>query len=438
MMARSGRPGLGVEHGTAGGRQPADEPARAVGRFASLEGYRGLAALFILVYHVYQYMRAGPLARYPLEGTAWHAFLVGLDSFVGLFFVLSAFLLGLPFARAALGRTQTVSARAFLYRRAVRIVPLYLVAVLVAWAARNRTLPGDWLDLLEHLTFTQVFDNKRIFYTIGPAWSLAVEVQFYLLLLPLGAAACAICRRIDSARWRVAALLGAVAGLGAVGLVWKTIAWYAVGVGERNWSVWFSLPAKIDVFAVGLLLAVVVAARPERAYARLGPRAGLAGAGLLVLVAAFAVNGTDRLPDPFFHSVTAVGYGLLVAAAVLAPADGGGRILASAVAVGLGMISYSLYLWHEPVMLLLADRGMFPAPGARSGFPLGVLVLAAVAIPVAWLSYWIIEYPVGSLRRSRDHRGKARDYYADRALSQDYVERGPSQPRRPTATRRFR
>jgi len=392
-------------------RHLADEPGLAVGWYASLEGYRGLAAVFIVVYHVYQYMRAGPDARYPLDGTVWHAFLVSLDAGVGLFFVLSAFLLGLSYARAALAGAQPVSARAFLYRRAVRIVPLYLVAVLVVWSARNRSFPGDWRDLLEHLTFTQVFDDKRIFYTIGPAWSLAVEVQFYLLLALLGPVACARCSRIADPRRRLAVLLAGVAAVAVGSLVWKAVAWYVLGVGEEKWSVWFSLPAKLDIFAVGLLLAVVVAARAQPASISRRYRLVLGGAGVLVLGAAVAANGMDRLPDFAFHSLTAVGFGLLLAVSVLAPPGASGRILASRVPALLGMISYSLYLWHEPVMLFLADRGLFPVPGTPGAFPIGVVVLVSVASLVAWLSYWIIEYPTGKLRRSRDHRGQLREYY---------------------------
>jgi peptidoglycan/LPS O-acetylase OafA/YrhL len=391
-------------------RHPADEPERSVGRYASLEGYRGLAALLIVVYHVYQFMRAGPDARYPLEGTPWHTALAGLDSFVGLFFVLSAFLLGLPYARAALSGAELGPPGAFLYRRAVRIVPLYLVAILIVWSARNRSFPGDWLDLLEHLTFTQVFDDKRIFYTIGPAWSLAVEVHFYVLLVFLGIGAYRMCRRIGSARGRLAGLLGAAVGLGVVSMLWKIVAWYLLGVDEHRWSVWFSLPAKLDLFAVGLILAVVVAWRGRRSTLAWPARAGLAGAGLAILVLAFVLRAPDPDPHLYFHSATGVGFGLLLAASVLAP-PGRFSILASPVPALLGLISYSLYLWHEPVMLFLAAHHRFPEPGTPWAFPLGVLVLVPIAGLVAWLSYWIIEYPTSMLRRSRGHAGEVREYY---------------------------
>jgi peptidoglycan/LPS O-acetylase OafA/YrhL len=347
---------------------------------------------------VYQYTRSGPDARYPYQGTAWHLLLGGLDSFVGLFFVLSAFLLGLPYARAALAGREPVSARTFLYRRVVRIVPLYLVAVTLVWSARNRSFPGDWRDLLEHLTFTQVFDSERIFYTIGPAWSLAVEVHFYLLLAALGPALSAMCRRIPTAPGRVAALLGVVAAIGTAGLAWKTLAWYGLRVDERDWWVWFSLPAKLDVFAVGLVLAVVVASRGEHATARPAVGRGLFGAGVAILVAAFVLRDTGPAARLYFHPVTALGFGGILAGSVLAGPAGTGRILRGPVFVRLGMISYSLYLWHEPVMLYLAGQHLFPTPGTWYAFPVGVVVLTLVAVVVAWFSYWIIEYPTRLLR----------------------------------------
>jgi peptidoglycan/LPS O-acetylase OafA/YrhL len=393
----------------------ADEPQPTAGRHAPLEGYRGVAALFIVVYTVYQYARAGTPARYPLEGTAWHPVLVGLDCFVGLMFVTSAFLLGLPFAEAALAGTRPVPARSFLYRWAVRVVPLYLVATLIVWAARNDRFPGDWRDLLEHLTFTQVFDRERIFYLIGPAWALAVEVQFLLVLVALGVAACALCRRTRHLRLRLAVLLSGVAALAVCGIAWKFAARYLLHRSPEDWPVWFSLPARLDVFAVGLLLAVVVAVSGDRANLGRGARSGLRAAAVAVLVAAFALRAPDPDPHLYFHSATAVGFGMLLAASALAPPEHAGRVLATLVPALLGLISYSLYLWHEPVLLFLAGQGLFPRPGSPDAFAHGVVILAGAGLVAAWLSYWIIEYPTGMLHRSRGPEDQPREYYEYRA-----------------------
>lgn len=392
-----------------------DEPRRAVGRYAAIEGYRGLAAVLIVVFHVYQYMRWGPSSAFPYAGTPWNAALAGLDSAVGVFFILSAFLLTLPYARAALAGTHPVAARAFLFRRAVRIVPLYLVAVLVVWTSRNSHLPGDWRDLFEHLTFTHVFDDKRIFYTIGPAWALAVEVHFYLLLALLGPVLCRRCHGIVTRAGRIKALWAVVGGLAAVGVAWKFLAWYVFGIGTDSWSVWFGLPAKLDIFAIGMALAVIVASREQSSPApsRRTLRT-LAGSGLAVIVAAFATNSTTQFSHLYFYTFTGIGFGLVIAASVFAPARGSRGVLGSAVPTLLGLISYSMYLWHEPLMLLLAHHGMFPIPGSRDAFPFGVLILVPVTVLAGWLSYWVIEYPTGKLRRTRDQTGALREYYSRR------------------------
>ncbi|MGZ4478972.1 MAG: acyltransferase family protein, partial [Nocardioidaceae bacterium] len=159
--------------GPSGPRPPEGAPKRA--RATELEGYRGVATLSIIVFHVGQYVvqprssdgLAAQLARFEI---------------VDVLFVLSAYLLTLSYARAAIDRTPALPARQFLFRRAVRILPLYWIGVSVVWACRNPTLPGDWRDLVEHLTFTHVFDRTRIFYTLGPAWSMCIEVAFYGLL----------------------------------------------------------------------------------------------------------------------------------------------------------------------------------------------------------------------------------------------------------------
>ncbi|GDY47869.1 hypothetical protein SANT12839_087510 [Streptomyces antimycoticus] len=155
-------------------------------RNAEIQGFRGMAALLTVVFHVWQqyftYDRDG--AHSPVPNRYANA-LVSLEV-IDFFFVLSAYLLTLSYARAAIDGGSTRPGRVFLFRRAIRIIPLYFLAVLCVWATRNPTLPGEWSDLVHHLTFTQVFDQEQIFYTIGPTWSLSLEIMFYLALVGLG------------------------------------------------------------------------------------------------------------------------------------------------------------------------------------------------------------------------------------------------------------
>ncbi|GAA2722919.1 acyltransferase family protein [Cellulomonas aerilata] len=387
----------------------ADAPGRAVGRYAELEGYRGLAALAIVVFHVNQYAVTGVPELFGPRSGLTPRLLHGLDAFVELFFVLSAFLLTLPYARSALAGEPSPSGRAFAVRRAARIVPLYLVAVLVVWAWRNPVLPGDLVDLVEHLTFTQVFDQQRIFWTIGPAWSLAVEVHFYLLLALLGALACRLCRRVGP-RARPAVLLGGTALLAGSSLAWKGVAWHVLDVPETSWPTWFTLPAKLDVFALGMALAVVVAL----GRTTLGRGAALAVRAASVGVLALAV--ATRPPQGegehvWFHSLAALGFGLLLASSVLGPRDRWVRMLGGPVPSFLGVVSYSLYLWHEPILLWLSGAGLLPPQDSPLVFPVGVAVLVPASVLVAWVSYLVIERPAATLGVLVDRSGKPRDYY---------------------------
>jgi len=394
-----------------GDRGPGDGSDQAGGRFTALEGYRGLAALLIVVFHLYQFMRFGNPAHYPYADTAWNLGLQQLDGFVDLFFVLSAFLLTLPYARAALSGGRPMAGREFLYRRSVRIVPLYFVAVLLVWSARNTGFPGDWRDLLAHLTFVQVYDQRTIFFTIGPAWSLAVEVQFYLLLAILGGGLCWICRRLDSVAARRTVLYASVTAIAALGLGSRLLAAFGLHRSADDWPFWFGLPAKLDVFAVGILLAVIVATRPDRTALNHRVAWSLRLLGLGLLCWGSMTRASDPLPELFFHDWCALGFGLLLSASVLGHRRGSGGLLATRPLAGLGMVSYSLYIWHEPLMLSLAGRGLLPTPGTPLAFPFGLTVLVPAALVVAYASYRIIEYPASRLRHNRDADGRHRDYY---------------------------
>ena len=383
---------------------PATDPALPTaarapdGRFPELQGQRGLAALCIVVFHVYQYDRSGPDARSPLEGTWAHPLVFGLDGMVDWFFVLSAFLLTLPYARALRDGRPLTSARDFLGRRAVRIVPLYLVAVLVVWVSRNPTLPGEWRDLLEHLTFTQVYDPTRIFWTIGPAWSLAVEVQFYVLVAVLGALLTRTAARAGTPARRLGPLVAAIAVLFAVSAAW----WLVLGVVQdrpaTDYPVWFGLPAKLAVFATGMGAAVLVAVVPRTLGRTATWALRAAGVGAFVLTAVLLVERESGSRDWAFHVLCGLAFAAVVLAGALGrPAGPWHRTSAAGVLPWLGLLSYSLYLWHEPLMLHLSGNGLLPVPAPGAFLPT-VAVVVPLAVLAAWASYWCIEYPTSHLR----------------------------------------
>ena len=163
-------------------------------------------------------------------------------------------------AQAVVDGVSIRSGRVLLYRRMARLLPLYLAVVLLVWSLTNPTAPGHWVDLLTHLTFTHVYSDTYIFWTNGPAWTLAIEFHFYVLVALSVPVLNRVAARATTRGRRLAvasALPVALVVVGAAYLVWATL---LSGAAADNWSVWFSPLAKAADFGVGMLLAVVAAA----------------------------------------------------------------------------------------------------------------------------------------------------------------------------------
>ncbi|MEU7578926.1 acyltransferase [Streptomyces sp. NPDC041068] len=403
---------------TAPPRAPAArEQPQARGRAPELQGLRGLAALSTVVFHVWQqyctYDAAGshPPIDHPYVGA-----LISLEV-IDLFFVMSAYLLTLSYARAAIdGKEGAVRpGKVFLFRRAIRILPLYFLAVVVVWSTRNPTLPGDWRDLVEHLTFTHVFDRERIFYTLGPTWSLSLEVAFYLVLVALGPLAVRACRGLRTRRARAALCASGCAVLFAAPLAWIAYAHYVLGVPHTNWPVYFGPQARFGGFAAGMGLAVLLTALGEdRGRLRARWATALSASALGGLFALSLSSDPENFAHTFYHPIAAVLWFALLYATLRIRREERRQtrlhgLLRARWVTAVGLISYSLYIWHEPVMLWLDASGLLPS--SQAGFPVAVLVVLLVALAVGTASYWFVEYPAGLLGRAKDGKGKARDFY---------------------------
>ncbi|WP_128428244.1 acyltransferase family protein [Streptomyces cyaneus] len=384
-------------------------------RSPELQGFRGLAALSTVVFHVWQqyYVYDAQGAHPPVDNPYLGA-LISLEV-IDLFFVMSAYLLTLSYARAAIdGEDRTRPARDFLFRRATRILPLYFLAVLLVWSLRNPSLPGDWRDLLEHLTFTHVFDQQRIFYTLGPTWSLSLEIAFYLTLVAVGPPAIRACRRLRTRRARVLLCASGCAALYLAPVAWIAVAHHALGIPHTNWPVYFGPQARLGGFAAGMLLAVLLVALGERG--RIGARPATVSA----VTAAAGLYALSYYSDPentwhtYYHPLAALLWFALLYATlhIRTPARPGWHaLLRSRWLTGVGLVSYSLYIWHEPLMLALYEAGALPR--SQAGFPLAVLFVVAAGVLVATVSYWAVEYPGSLLAALRDKRGRPREFYAE-------------------------
>lgn len=379
------------------------------GRLAGLDRLRALAAGSVLVYHVWRFgapdgqpADAGPLT--PVMPHLWHG--------VTLFFVLSGFLLYRPFAAAVLRGTTLPGLGRYARKRLLRILPAYWVVLLAtafvlesAMVAdgpgpRTEGVPGPEL-LLVNFLLLQNFSPDTIFTGVGPAWSLAVEACFYAAL-PLLAVLAVAAHRCGAGR-RAGVLLPAVALL-AAGATGKLAA-----LGPAGWDLGVarSLWGLADLFAVGMLVAVV-SVEVEDGRCTLPSRWRPLAVTAIALVAAVGLltGATHMTPLAagalLYTSLVGVACALLVALVALPAAGRPGRLarvpeLRAVTAAGL--VSYSVFLWHEPLLRWLRINGL-TLDGA-GGFAVNVAVTAVATAVLAILTYRLVEAPALRLKLRR-------------------------------------
>ncbi|GAT10899.1 integral membrane acyltransferase [Mycolicibacterium novocastrense] len=357
------------------------------GFLPAVEGMRACAAVGVVVTHVaFQTGHTGGVS-----GRLFGRF----DLAVALFFALSGFLLWRGHASAARGLRPIPPTGHYLRSRIVRIMPGYLVAVVVILSL----LPEAKADLtvwLANLTLTQIYVPLTLTAGLTQMWSLSVEVAFYMAL-PLLAL---LVRRVP-VRARIPVI--AAAGLASLGWAVLPIATSA-GVNHLNWP-----PAFFSWFAAGMLLAeltVTPVGWPHRLARRRVLMAVIAVAAFLV--AASPVAGPEGLtPGTVSQFVVKIAMGAVVAGALLAPLvldrpDTPHRLLGSTTMVTLGRWSYGLFIWH-----LAALAMVFPVIGefAFNGHMPVVLVLTVVfGFAIAAVSYALVESPCRTALRRWEYR----------------------------------
>ncbi|WP_210493392.1 acyltransferase [Patulibacter sp. SYSU D01012] len=377
--------------GGASGRRDAAGAARLSG----LDGLRGAAAVGIVLVHVWMYLVPD---RQVASGTLLDLLMGQLRLGMPLFFVLSGYLIFRPFAAAAIEDRPRPRLGVYALRRAARILPAYWLVILVgsavlAWVGHTQAPPVEQLPVF--LAFLQNYFEATVGRTNPPTWTVAVEVTFYAAVPLLAIALSAWTRRLGSPAARRRVLVGACVVLIVVGAAVLGLSAH-LGWGR---AVRDTLPARLASFGAGMLVAVLAHGR------RVGPRAAtgiaLAGLALVALEASAHVwrLGPPLLRDLLVDTPASLGFGLLVASFALGRPRG-------AVVVERGPLrwygdrSYSLYLWHFPVIYVLRAIDRWPAdPAAALVLPLAVATVLAVA------TWHLVERPaIGWARRRTPSR----------------------------------
>jgi peptidoglycan/LPS O-acetylase OafA/YrhL len=335
------------------------------------------------------------------------AVLARLDFGVTLFFILSGFLLSRPFFLAMAQGHRRPSVRHYLWKRALRVLPLYWLVVVVAltFTPANRDL--GWEVWVRQLTLTQLYFPTLLPEALTQMWSLCTEVVFYLLL-PLIVWALTVSRRGDGLQlrqvwWRA----GAVA---ALGVAWQA-SWAHVPGREGHYLQW--LPGYLPWFLAGMCFAAVSAELAVRPRPHVLDRLGTDLVGCWILaIAVFAVACTPLAGPLTLAAPTAWEAGTkmvlytVAGTAFMLPLVFGpereGRArqrLAGPVSTWLGDISYGVFAIHLFVMgMLFLALDIVPF----TGHFLTILVLdLAITFVLATLSFRYFERPILRLKYVR-------------------------------------
>ncbi|MFD1105157.1 acyltransferase family protein [Sphingobium olei] len=344
-------------HGSAA---PRSDRVAHVGYRRDVDGLRALAILPVLLFH----------AHVPGFSGGY----IGVD----IFFVISGFLItGIIAREVDEGRFSILR---FYERRFRRIVPALSVMMLAVLAAAAWLyLPGDLEGVPRSALAATLFASNLWFFTdtgyfaggadVKPllhTWSLAVEEQYYIgfpVLLMLVAR--------YRPRWRNVILVAATLA---------SLALAAAMQRDTSGFTFYLLPARAWELLVGALLALRVVPPVSRQWMR----EALALAGFIAIVAAVLLYDKDTL----FPGIGALPPVLGAAALIhCAPATRTGRLLTFPPLVATGLLSYSLYLWHWPLIVFTEYATDLPLSGT------GRWIVIGASFACAYLSWRFIERP---------------------------------------------
>jgi peptidoglycan/LPS O-acetylase OafA/YrhL len=332
---------------------------------------RALAVGVVVVYHLWPDLLPGGF--------------VGVD----VFFVISGYLIIGSLVRE-LSRTGRVRLGDFYARRIRRLLPASTVVIVASVVATLVLLPeSQWRKVLSS-ALTSALQVQNWVLAYGPDeyaqataevspfqhfWSLAVEEQFYLVVPLLMVVAALVARRTGYAARRVVTAMLVVTFV-------ASLAWSVVLSGNDPAVAYFVTTTRAWELALGGLVALlgVHVVRSRRVGAVLGV------VGLVAVVVPAATYSTSMAFPGWIALVPTLGTALLlVAGATAGPSTGVARALSARPLVYVGDISYSLYLWHWPIIVF----ALAAAGSATLSTPVAVVVLALSLLAAAASTRWV-------------------------------------------------
>jgi peptidoglycan/LPS O-acetylase OafA/YrhL len=387
-------------------QHPEQSVKAEIGHLDAIEGLRGVAVIWVVLFH-YLLVR-DPLSRDPC--VAWIASFAPLNAVISngylgvdLFFLITGFLLVLPWARHAMEGAPAPSARAFYVRRIRRIVPAYYVQLILLFFVFVPLLWGleFWGRNLWFGAYNAIAHALFLHYTTpissaslsinGPLWSLALEFQYYLLL-PLLAPF--IVRA--PLRWATGMILLALAwhwlaqnDLGPlVAFEMKLGAPWKLGEATIRHLLMTQLPGYLGHFAAGILVGLGWLKWRSRAPGRIEAAVwSLIAACSVGFVYWLYVAGGGGVVGEITWLATVAAFAFAMFSLVSRSGRLGQLLLGNRALTFVGRISYSTYLYHLPLLLIWNHYRVLS--GSWLSLPAFLLAVGLAA----WLSYRFVELP---------------------------------------------
>lgn len=367
---------------------------------AGLTGLRGFAALVVVAIH------GSSLSAYQWFG--FHTF-----GPIALF-VLSGFLLIQPWSRWILRLGSRPDLSTYAHRRFWRIFPAYLVVfavITVIYEPARPSTPESWI---RNLTLMNIYVHGDLGVGLYHTWSLAVELTWYALLPLLGLLAAHLLRqrRIPPITFLLAMTIAAA----FTSIAWTWLIHYRI----TDIDLLFAMPHWFPSFAVCFLIGALLGhfTLPDSAgstglSSRIVAFAGRHTALVGLVGIGFGVIANSQLGGPWnfdtsptfaeslirFGGMTMMAVILTLAVFAAPPGSAVEMMFGNKAMVAVGRWSYSLYLWHLPVMMMLRDH--MDVPPGPVGLALWILLISAIAMPLAAATFRFVERP--SMEWSRRH-----------------------------------
>ncbi|MDT5302780.1 MAG: hypothetical protein QOG79_6022 [Mycobacterium sp.] len=404
-----------IETSAGAPQESASPPRRKRVRIIGLDGVRGLLCLMIAVTHVTTHYS-------PKTAATWQTGLFGFS--LVYFFVLSGFLLFLPYVRNLVDeRSGMPNVTDYVVHRFARIVPCYLVIFLfvnyvlqIAYIQNPAIQPVGTDDgtgmitdpgqLIANLTLMQTYFPAYIQTGINPSWSLTLEYAFYASLPLLGFLLFRLRKRSTRNPFVLAALAPLI--LLAIGFVGRSLMPLVFAHSSTtdfillnwgpNWAAVFakSFLTNADNFALGMLAAIVFVALEHGALPeRIAKRVRMLSA--VAILPVFLVSGVLLVVANQYATMGVSVVAALMILVIVAPL---GRGQKTKLAVWLdirpiryvGEVSLSAYLWHFPMLLLLGRLGWM-AGDTLPGMLRNIVLLLTCTILAATVTYYLVEKP---------------------------------------------